>query len=270
MRYYRIGDFARRMGVSTHLLKYYEDEQLISPVVQKNGYRFYNLRDSSVLIQCRALRNLNVPVRSMKTLQQSDHAEALLEQHADFLKQDLHRRQALLAELQRQCGLLKRMDAGEERFVRTPGGWYLPHAVEDELDNTPALQAMLEVWMDWMPIVKSCLLVDCEKLLAEQPTRPLVGYGFLLPADAAKAYGLPTGAPAQSIPPQRVWRRYAAIDTGLKGELSEVFERDFLRRGVAAGARYIGPLRKIPLLYTETPAQHRIQHCIMEAPVAEE
>ena len=47
---YRIGEYARYMGVTPDFLKHYEQFGLITPSVAENGYRYYPFRESSRLL----------------------------------------------------------------------------------------------------------------------------------------------------------------------------------------------------------------------------
>ncbi|MEV5966567.1 MerR family transcriptional regulator [Kribbella sp. NPDC051952] len=51
----RIKELADRVGVSTRLLRYYEDQGLLSPRRQENGYRVY---DEAMVAQVEQIRGL--------------------------------------------------------------------------------------------------------------------------------------------------------------------------------------------------------------------
>ena len=59
---YRIGEYARYMGVTPDFLKHYEQFGLITPSVAENGYRYYPFRESSRLLDCLALRGYGTPL----------------------------------------------------------------------------------------------------------------------------------------------------------------------------------------------------------------
>ena len=63
---YRIGEYARYMGVTPDFLKHYEQFGLITPSVAENGYRYYPFRESSRLLDCLTLRGYGVPLKEMK------------------------------------------------------------------------------------------------------------------------------------------------------------------------------------------------------------
>jgi DNA-binding transcriptional MerR regulator len=64
----RIGELAQRTGTSRRLLRYYEDQGLISPTRSPNGYRDYDERYVDRVVQIRALLDVGLPTRVIKTL----------------------------------------------------------------------------------------------------------------------------------------------------------------------------------------------------------
>lgn len=80
LRRYSIGDFAKKAGVSTHFLKFYEEKGILHPKVQENGYRHYDIRDASVVLECRRMKNMGLSVREIEkgihdcTRQEAEHA----------------------------------------------------------------------------------------------------------------------------------------------------------------------------------------------------
>jgi len=59
----RIGELAARTGVSTRLLRYYEDQGLITPERGDNGYRRYGDAQVDRVTQIRGLLEAGLPVR---------------------------------------------------------------------------------------------------------------------------------------------------------------------------------------------------------------
>ncbi|TGB07303.1 MerR family transcriptional regulator [Streptomyces sp. MZ04] len=57
----RIGDLAEKTGVSRRLLRYYEEQGLLRPVRQANGYREYASSDVAAVRHIRALLAAGLP-----------------------------------------------------------------------------------------------------------------------------------------------------------------------------------------------------------------
>lgn len=135
VKYYSIGDFSRKAGVSTHFLKFYEEKGIFDPVVWENGYRYYGIWDASSVLECRWMKNVGFSVKEIEknfkdnTPQELD---SLLESQQRELEQQLHLQQMHLLGLKKlREGL---MFCAEERWsVRAvPEQWFLSHTIDRE------------------------------------------------------------------------------------------------------------------------------------------
>ena len=65
-RQYRIGDFARYLGVTAEFLKHYQESGLLD-VTQRaeSGYRYYGFDQSARILQYMRLRNYGISVKEM-------------------------------------------------------------------------------------------------------------------------------------------------------------------------------------------------------------
>lgn len=61
----RIADVARRAGTSPRMLRYYEDEGLLTPGRTENGYRVYSHRDLQTAIQIVSLARAGLTLASI-------------------------------------------------------------------------------------------------------------------------------------------------------------------------------------------------------------
>jgi DNA-binding transcriptional MerR regulator len=64
----RIGELAERTGVHRRLLRYYEEQQLITPSRALNGYREYNESHVHVVLQIKGLLDAGLPTRIIQQL----------------------------------------------------------------------------------------------------------------------------------------------------------------------------------------------------------
>ena len=62
----RIGEVSRRTGVATRMLRYYEEQQLLSLARLPNGYRDYTDHDVEQVVTIRDLSSAGVPIRFIK------------------------------------------------------------------------------------------------------------------------------------------------------------------------------------------------------------
>ena len=62
----RIGELSERTGTSPRLLRYYEEQELITPDRERNGYRDYDERLIDRVWQIRGLLDVGMPTRIIK------------------------------------------------------------------------------------------------------------------------------------------------------------------------------------------------------------
>lgn len=77
----RIGEISRRTGVAARMLRYYEEQGLLSPCRHRNGYRDYADSDLEQVATIRDLGGAGVPTRFIKIVldRQSDPTAWTLE-----------------------------------------------------------------------------------------------------------------------------------------------------------------------------------------------
>jgi len=87
---YTIGELAKKVGLSAKTIRYYEEIGLINPVKRlDNGYRLYDASASSELMLIKDVRNLGLPIQTMKKLMQGctdgncDHTKQEIETEID-------------------------------------------------------------------------------------------------------------------------------------------------------------------------------------------
>lgn len=64
----RIGELAARTNVPTRLLRYYEEQGLLSPARAANGYRDYGEQLVDRVVQIRGLLDAGVPTRIIRQI----------------------------------------------------------------------------------------------------------------------------------------------------------------------------------------------------------
>jgi len=64
----KIGELAERTGVSARMLRYYEQQHLLTSVRAANGYRSYEPRDVERVQQIRALQDAGLPTRFVRAV----------------------------------------------------------------------------------------------------------------------------------------------------------------------------------------------------------
>jgi len=105
-----IGELSRRTGVSTRLLRYYEEQELLLPTRDSNGYRSYAEDAPARVEQIRELLEVGLPTREIRELipcstgdglRHCDHSRSILRTGLDRLDDqiaELNHRRSLLAD----------------------------------------------------------------------------------------------------------------------------------------------------------------------------
>jgi DNA-binding transcriptional MerR regulator len=72
----RIGEVAERTGVAPRLIRYYEQQGLLTPGRAANGYRSYDEADVDRVVRVAGLVQAGIPTRLVKVLMDAEDAAA--------------------------------------------------------------------------------------------------------------------------------------------------------------------------------------------------
>ena len=205
---YAIGDFAKKAGVSTHFLKFYEEKGILHPRVQENGYRYYDIRDASLVLECFRMKNMGLSVRQIeKGINDCTEQEVaeMLQQRENMLQSQLHEQQMHLLGLQNLRAALRLCEQGEWSVRTVPDVWYLPHTIGKEFVQDSRICDQLPQWLDWMPVVTSAQIVRGNDAHAEH-----MEWGLGLEQAEAALLGFAPQEPAQLLHLGRVLEIYCS------------------------------------------------------------
>ena len=102
-RQYRIGDFARYLGVTAEFLKHYQESGLLDVTQRASGYRYYGFDQSARILQYMRLRNYGISVKEMGPFLEGglDEAVGCLDAKVDEMRAQIERMQAVVEEHER-------------------------------------------------------------------------------------------------------------------------------------------------------------------------
>ena len=140
MTFYKIGEVARLLGLTTQALRFYEQEGVVTPKKSENGTRYYDEDQLILLLSFKKYRQADFSVQDIVTHFKDDHLSGLREQI-------LAQREALL----KQSELLRRrvdaLDAFEKRLVYAQA-----HLDEPAIcDRPPESRRSLDAFIAAMP-----------------------------------------------------------------------------------------------------------------------
>lgn len=207
-RQYAIGDFAKKAGVSTHFLKFYEEKGILHPKVKENGYRYYGIGDASLVLECFRMKNMGLSVRQIeKGINDCTppEVEAMLARQETSQKDQLYKQQMRLQGLHNLRAALRLCAQGEWSVRTVPDVWFLPHTQNGEFVPDDHIYEQLPEWLDWMPLVTSAQLVDGNSECAEQ-----MQWGLGLEQTEAEQIDFAPQPSAQLVQQGRVLELYAS------------------------------------------------------------
>lgn len=151
---YRIGDFARGVGVTADFLKHYQESGLLEAHRTPSGYRYYSFEQSARVIDYLRLRNYGVSIREMRDYTDCDaeRAMALLGERTREMRRTIERLQAIVDE----------EEALEHWFaarLKQPIDWeirevepyvYLRHTNDRAFLEDDRIRELLRDWCAWL------------------------------------------------------------------------------------------------------------------------
>lgn len=263
-RNYAIGDFAKKAGVSTHFLKFYEEKGILHPKVKENGYRHYDIRDASLVLECHRMKNMGLSVRQIEkgindcTLQE---VEAMFARQETALQAQLHERQMHLLGLQNLRVALRFCEQGEWSVRTVPDVWFLPHTLNGEFVPDDRIYDQLPTWLDWLPLVTSAQVVQMGpdgKLNAE--------WGLGVEQTEAQQIGFAPREPAQLLHQGRVLEVYCSYIAPEGGSSEDELYRRCMERARQLNLIPSDTLFRKVFCYTRKDGECWV-HCVARVPV---
>ena len=203
IKYCRIGDYAKYLGVTPDLLKHYEQLGLISPERTEKGYRYYSFQTTALLIESIRLRNYGMTLREMseilvkKSIRNAD-MERHLQSNLENIRQEMLLDEALVRDYEEFLEWKGPLAARDFDWVIK---WsrpmlFLPHTNRYEFLTDPRIYELLKEWMSYVPIVKSTMKAH---------VNGDVFWGFAIDRQKHRELGLPINSVVEEIPSQKVF-----------------------------------------------------------------
>lgn len=208
---YRIGEYAKKMGVTPDFLKYYEQAGVLRAQVGENGYRYYPFNQSYRILECMRLKSYGFSVRQMQELFDSgmDDAQSMMAEQIQELEQKVAFQQHVIQEHRRLARWLSRMEGkttdwsvewGEEAL-------FLPHTDRRTFLSDPRIYELLRYWIAQMPMVKSCMEITCPSPDGVfRPETDSFFWGMTVLRSYAEEAGLPVNGAVKPLPRRRLFR----------------------------------------------------------------
>ena len=203
MKQYRIGEYAKYLGVTPDLLKHYEEMGVIHSERSESGYRYYSFITTVELIESIRLRNYGLPLREIQELmhgRRTDNAqmERIFSDKMETLRQEIQLDEALTEDY---AAFLRWREALTDRdwdweIRQSSPMLFLPHTDRYDFLKDERIYEILNTWMSYIPIVKSIMKVGPDGQIT---------WGFAAEEKDVLRLGLPLNAVVEHLPPRKIF-----------------------------------------------------------------
>jgi DNA-binding transcriptional MerR regulator len=192
---YKIGDVAHILGISTDLIRYYEERGVVKPQKDKyNNYRYYDAWDVNFLVDCLWYKKMGFSIDEIAKMTSN-------ESYDDFVQHLSNQGDEILEALQHQNLLLERIRNHTDSVIRVKDFLgvcditrnkeflYYLNRFNLEYNNSQELQILNKTWEKYMPFTKRLFVIDRKNLGTESED---YAFGFSISMKYAEKYGIKT------------------------------------------------------------------------------
>lgn len=202
--YYKIGTLAKRFGITTQALRFYEARGFLTPAREKQSTtRRYQTRNLKWLTSIRRYHELGFGTEEISQLFACEEPEELKMRLA---KKEQETREALLAmekrlealkkqqeDLERIDGLLYRCEIGA-----SPRLWLLVDQVGQRLDESKEMERLTQAWIQELAFVYSASVVPRKAVIGDDKEMERKS-GFCIEEETARRLNLPEGEMVEKL-----------------------------------------------------------------------
>ena len=203
MRQYRIGEYAKYLGVTPDLLKHYEEVGVIRSDRSESGYRYYSFQTTMELIECVRLRNYGLTLREIREALTEHHVQnadmdRLFEGNMEKFRQEMLLDEALREDYASFCDWRRGLEDRDWDWEirRSRPMFFLPHTDRYDFLKDPRIYELLNEWMSYIPIVKSSLRIE---------KNGAVTWGFAVEESMQRRLNMPLNDVVEQIPSQKIF-----------------------------------------------------------------
>ncbi|MCI8662386.1 MAG: MerR family transcriptional regulator [Hungatella sp.] len=165
---YKIGEFAKNLGVSIGFLKHHEKYGLLKPQVAESGYRYYEFYQAMQVVQCLRLQAMGFTSKEISDiLNHTSSADmgSLFEKKRDLLVGQYHLYGEMIQYLDYLSGkggndFLKE-ETKEWSIIKPEGFYYMENASQGRFTRSKEQNEAAQKWNEYMPMVETCARFEC-------------------------------------------------------------------------------------------------------------
>lgn len=166
MKQYRIGEYAKYLGVTPNFLKHYEEMGIIHSSRSDSGYRYYSFLTTMELVESIRLHNYGLSLREIREViheHRADNAQMdqIFSDKMETIRQEIQLDEALTEEYARFLRWRESLENNDWdwEILRSSPMLFLPHTDGDVFLKDERIYELLNVWMSYVPIVKSTMKI---------------------------------------------------------------------------------------------------------------
>ena len=202
--YYKIGTLAKRFGITTQALRFYETQGFLTPAREElSATRRYQTRNLKWLTSIRRYHELGFGTEEIQQLFACEEPEELRRR----LRKKEQETQAELMKVEKRLEALKRQQRDMERIhgllyhceiSSSPHLWLLIDQTGQRLDESKEMERLTQAWMQELAFVYSASVVSREAIMGDDKEMERKS-GFCIEEETAKWLALPEGEKVERL-----------------------------------------------------------------------
>jgi len=153
---YKIGEFARNLGVSTGFLKHHESYGLLKPQVAESGYRYYELYQANQAFQCVRLQSMGFTSKEISDI--LEHSAGLdIPSLFDVKTEEIRQKAAFFQELLSYMEQVGQSFSGRKTdwgIGRPEPFYYMENVSHGQFEGNEKRYEVARRWNAYMPMVE--------------------------------------------------------------------------------------------------------------------
>lgn len=163
---YKIGEFAKNLGVSVGFLKHHEQDGILRPEVSGSGYRYYSYDQAVQVFQCLRLQSLGFDSREVAELLNHStdiNLAAIYNQKQEELQERIRYYTEIVNHLKRiqHIGVGHELN-GQWNIIEPPPFLYMEYSENGLFYEIEDCQQVITQWNQFLPMIMTCTRIQWE------------------------------------------------------------------------------------------------------------
>lgn len=170
--FYKIGTLAKRFGITTQAIRFYEKQGLLVSQYEDSTTRRYHIRNLKWLSSIRRYHEMGFGMKEIQKLFLCETPEAIkaqMDMHEEKLLAEIRERERMLAAVHRQKDDIERIGRLLHTCILEPSPilWLLIDQEGQHLDEAVEIRDIWENWIRELAFVYSAVIVSPQAIIAD-------------------------------------------------------------------------------------------------------